>query len=288
MLYSTPQKLKLLVFYLSVSFITRIASADGELFPPEHQQRHQLGRYLVAKAVHSGPWDKDPPVHVTRFESNPDLFPYAADSGTSQKRSPTSVIEEWRAYVDDKMERYRALIVPDYSFCRTSPCNPDPNLLYDENKLIQGALLKETLNFIRAKAAWIDTVVKYSRIDVVYNANREVTLSSVTDRGPVDTSMVKPRKNEVPFSFNGGLRTGVAGRTIGLVVEAKARYYMLTSFYRFDFAKHNNIVGMEYPFRANMLMQFRSESSYYAAEDLAGVLTQNKASVQLLSLVYQF
>ncbi len=198
------------------------------------------------------------------------------------------IILEWRKYVDEQLEQYRTVTDPDYSFCAKPPCNPDAIAQPDQNKRIGRAVLKDTAAFIRKKVSWIDDIVRYTRLEVVHNATKDMSLDSVKDPGPIDMSAVKPRKADDVFSFNGGLKTNFTEGVVSVVGEAKARYNSVTSFYRYNPGKHNNIVGMEYPLQGNMVLQFRHESNYTSQGSPEGFIVQNKANVQMLKLIYQF
>lgn len=276
---------------LSINCFSQLASAGEDDFPTGKKTSDQ-NPLLLARAVYPGPLDKPGErftasnilEHIPQFVPDPDLFQYRSASRESQQED---IILEWRKYVDEKLEQYRTVSDPDFSFCAKPPCNPDAIAQPDQNKRIGKAVLKETAAFIRKKASWIDTVVRYTRLEVAHNATKDMSFDSVKDPGPIDMSSVKPRKAGDVFSFNGGLKTNFTDGAVSVVGEAKARYNTVTSFYRYNPNKHNNIVGMEYPLQGNMVLQFRHESSYTSGSS-EEFIAQNKASVQMLKLIYQF
>lgn len=224
-----------------------------------------------------------PLIHVSITSPNPALFLY---DSRHEENTREDVLREWNSYVGDKIERYRTLIEPDFTFCKEQMCNPDSIDRSADKKWIEKMAVKETVHFTMKKEPWIESFVRFTTLQFRHNATKSVSLQSVKDAGLQDTSGLSRKKNN-EFSFKGGLKTNFIDGSIGFVAEAQARYRTLTTFYRFDLSKSINIVGMEYPLGGGMVMQYRHESTHSSGE-ADGFAVAGSGAFQSLRLIYQF
>lgn len=247
----------------------------------------------MALAVRYGPFDaqgpqperKIIPAREQRFTPGPALFTFQPRSAGPPQED---ILGEWNRFVGGKLDRYRLLVSPELAFCEYPQCNPDSFDRSNDERRVKKIILKETANFARKKGPWIDTVIRYTTLQIRHNASSGVSLQSVKDPGPLDTSEVTPRKtNPGDFSFKGGFKTNFIDGSIGFVAEAQARYRLLTAFYRFDPGKRTSVIGMEHPLRGGMLVQVRHESSH-AAASVEGLDLQATGRLESVKLIYQF
>lgn len=249
--------------HLLLSMATSVSRPDRAMQPSATDERHIL---------------------VSISSPDPALFLYGPPRDSV---ADEDVMSEWNGYVGEKIERYRTLVAPDFTFCSNLTCNPDSLDRTADKRWVEKTALKETVHFVMKKKPWIEAFVRYTTLQFGHNATKSVSLQSVRDAGLQDTSGLSRRKKNSDFSFKGGLKTNFIDGSVGFVAEAQARYLKLTTFYRFDLSKSINIVGMEYPLGGGMVMQYRHESTHTSgAAD--GFAVAGTGAFQSIRLIYQF
>lgn len=273
-----------LLLMLLVCCISSSAAAEGENSPQE------LPLLATAKTYGSLPGPQEPFASIQtalseqRFTANPLLY----SPEPARKSSQADTIEEWRDFVFGRLERHRKPEEPGAADTGGIRSNDQLNEQAAYHSRVRRAIMKETFNYARSKTPLIDAVVRYSKVEVSHNMERDTPQGPAQDRNKATGQLTPQRKKNEGFSFKAGMKIDVDSGGVVPVAEARAGYSSVTSFYKLPLNGRGQVMGLEYPVAANARVQLKHERNVSRATGPAGMVTQETTNWNLLQLTLAF